>query len=338
MNQHLIKNKIFLYGLIIFVLSFISSFTIFVKASQTNKDNTVTASDSDLITNSNSSIISTPDYIISNSNLASTNTTTFNFYNDNNLNTYNLDFAQIPSTGKVIFVNLDKMEISLYEDNALIKTYPIVSKGKIDSYFETPTGAYTILNKSVNRFSSIGEVYMPYSMQYWGNFFIHGIPYYPNGTKVSSSYSGGCIRIGDENMKEIYNFSNTQTKIIVINTNQYATSSVLDLANNDLLLKNFLNVLVSLEFVNQDKDVFFDGANRKYKNLNFYILENNQDAINKVENQIGKYNFQTYKNKKLESIGIYNDNNLELMENKIKFLNYLYNDKQYILDIYFGSK
>jgi hypothetical protein len=230
------------------------------------------------------------------------------------------------------------MEISLYEDNALIKTYPIVSKGKIDSYFETPTGAYTILNKSVNRFSSIGEVYMPYSMQYWGNFFIHGIPYYPNGTKVSSSYSGGCIRINDEDMKEIYNFSNTQTKIIVINTNQYATSSVLDLANNDLLLKNFLNVLVSLEFVNQDKDVFFDGANRKYKNLNFYILENNQDAINKVENQIGKYNFQTYKNKKLESIGIYNDNNLELMENKIKFLNYLYNDKQYILDIYFGSK
>lgn len=56
---------------------------------------------------------------------------------------------------------------------------------------------------------------MPWSMQFFGNFFIHGWPYYPDGTPVGEGYSGGCIRIATIDSKEIYEFSDIDTTVIV---------------------------------------------------------------------------------------------------------------------------
>jgi lipoprotein-anchoring transpeptidase ErfK/SrfK len=59
---------------------------------------------------------------------------------------------------------------------------------------------------------------MPYSVQIHQDFFVHGIPYFPNGEKVKSTYSGGCLRVADENAKTIYDFSEMNNKIIVFET------------------------------------------------------------------------------------------------------------------------
>jgi len=59
---------------------------------------------------------------------------------------------------------------------------------------------------------------MPYSVQIHQDFFVHGIPYFPNGERVTSRYSGGCLRVADENAKEIYDFAKAGDKIIVFET------------------------------------------------------------------------------------------------------------------------
>ena len=115
-----------------------------------------------------------------------------------------------------IEANLRTMEVTLYEHGVASTTISILTKGKEKSWWETPTGNYKILGKSVNQFSSIGHVWMPYSMQFYGNYFIHGWPYYDDGTPVASTYSGGCIRLATEDAKKVYNFAKVGTPILVL--------------------------------------------------------------------------------------------------------------------------
>lgn len=123
----------------------------------------------------------------------------------------------VAEEGKFIAADLKLMQISLYENGELLKTLPIISKGRPGSYWETPTGRYEVMTKEDSHFSSFGGVYMPYSMQFFGNFFIHGWPYYPDGTAVGAGYSGGCIRLSTEDSKEVYDFADRATPIIVYN-------------------------------------------------------------------------------------------------------------------------
>jgi hypothetical protein len=119
---------------------------------------------------------------------------------------------------KVSFVeaNLRTMELTLYENGAVSKKMKILAKGKQGSWWETPTGNYKVLGKSINSYSSIGNVWMPYSVQFYGNYFIHGWPYYDEGTPVSQSYSGGCIRLSTEDAWMVFNFVNVGMPVLVL--------------------------------------------------------------------------------------------------------------------------
>lgn len=103
-----------------------------------------------------------------------------------------------------LFADLDEMALTVYRAGMFAAVFPILAKGKKDTFFETPNGAYTIRSKEVNHFSSIGSVWMPWSMHFYGNYFVHGWPYYPNGKKVSAAFSGGCIRLSTEDAKKLY--------------------------------------------------------------------------------------------------------------------------------------
>jgi hypothetical protein len=64
--------------------------------------------------------------------------------------------------------------------------------------------------------SSKVDVLMPYSLQFYEDFFVHGIPYYPNGVRVTSAFSGGCLRLEDVDAKVVYDFSKRGMMIILI--------------------------------------------------------------------------------------------------------------------------
>lgn len=127
----------------------------------------------------------------------------------------NIGEFDIDNEERALVANLEKMTLGLYEHGKKVKELPILSKGRPGSPWETPSGEYEVLYKTENHFSSIGQVYMPSSVQFFGNFFIHGWPYYPDGTPVSEGYSGGCIRLSTEDAAEVFKFVDAKTPVIV---------------------------------------------------------------------------------------------------------------------------
>lgn len=133
-------------------------------------------------------------------------------YQSKSLNFISYD---IPNAGKVIIVDLENMFIETLLDGTKQKEYKILAVGRDSSAGETTPGYYEVLSKEKNHFSSITKVRMPYSMQFFGNQFIHGRPYYSNGTKLSSEYSGGCIQLSDQDIVSLYSFADIKTPVII---------------------------------------------------------------------------------------------------------------------------
>jgi poly-gamma-glutamate synthesis protein (capsule biosynthesis protein) len=126
-------------------------------------------------------------------------------------------FGSAPSSsqGRYIAADLEKMEMVLYASGTPLATVPILSKGRRGTPWETPTGVYEVKTKEEKHFSSTGHVWMPYSLQIYGNYFIHGWPYESDGTPVPPGYSGGCIRLSTEDAKKVYNFVSIGTPVYV---------------------------------------------------------------------------------------------------------------------------
>ncbi len=114
-----------------------------------------------------------------------------------------------------IEADLTAMRLRVYKTGVQVKEVQILSKGKEGSWWETPAGLYKIETKERNHFSSFGRVYQPWSMAFEGNFFIHGWPYYPDGTPVGAGYSGGCIRLSSEDAEAVYGLVSPGTPVLV---------------------------------------------------------------------------------------------------------------------------
>ncbi len=182
-----------------------------------------------------------------------------------------------------IDANLSAMQLTVYRDGAQVLTVPILAKGKVGSWWETPAGIYKIETKETNHLSSFGDVYMPFSMDFQGNFFIHGWPYYRDGTPVATTFSGGCIRLATEDAKKVYELTEKGMPVIVYNATSsgdsfiyqlkgpYVSANeylVADATNGTVLMsKNasssvpiasitkLITALVATEYVNLDKKI-----------------------------------------------------------------------------------
>lgn len=236
--------------------------------------------------------------------------------------------SNISKSPKYIEANLVDMKLSLIENNEVKKIFNIVTIGKPGSYYETPVGEFAIKSKDINRYSNMGEVYMPYAMQFFGNFFIHGIPYYKNGEKVSTDYSGGCIRMKDEDMKEIYEFADINTDLIIKNNyTPYYSDQEFD---NDTI-DSMMSILISLETINQEKYVRYGKHYVKFKDLNYYIAKGDQQAKQLVKNYLGNNVYQKYMSERLTSMDI---KNINLRSEKEKFVSNIVNNKKYIINYF----
>ena len=153
---------------------------------------------------------------------------------------------------KMDFVEADlrTMHLTLYESGVAKQTLDILTKGKEKSWWETPTGDYKVLGKSTLAYSSIGNVWMPYSIQFYGNYLIHGWPYYDDGTPVSQGYSGGCIRLATNDAKTVFDFVKVGTPVLILENHEEHSFGMLtpratDLAPPVVNAKSFLVVNLS---------------------------------------------------------------------------------------------
>ncbi len=111
-------------------------------------------------------------------------------------------------------VDLSDNLIYFYENCKLEQIIPIAYQAPEGKWFQTPTGYFRIGIKKEKHISSLFPVYMNYAVQMYEDFFIHEIPYYLDGQRVSSNFSGGCIRLEKEYAKKFFKLSQPGDLII----------------------------------------------------------------------------------------------------------------------------
>lgn len=128
---------------------------------------------------------------------------------------------------KYIEVDISQQAMYLFDSKKMNAKYKISS----GLYYPTPVGEFKILNKYVNAYSEIFNVYMPYWMAFYygpelGAYFgIHELPYYvSNGQRVQrprefigTPRTGGCIALDIGAAKEVYDFAEVGTPVYIFN-------------------------------------------------------------------------------------------------------------------------
>ncbi|MGB2762592.1 MAG: L,D-transpeptidase family protein [Minisyncoccales bacterium] len=113
-------------------------------------------------------------------------------------------------------VHLQEMKARIYKQGILEKEISILAKGDPLFWGGVPSGLYKVISGYKNAFSNIAQVYMPWSINFYGKYYIHGEPYYPNGKKSNFDYTGGCIRFSDEDAEYIYNTTEIEMPVLII--------------------------------------------------------------------------------------------------------------------------
>ncbi|PIY96212.1 hypothetical protein COY65_01335 [Candidatus Jorgensenbacteria bacterium CG_4_10_14_0_8_um_filter_39_13] len=139
-----------------------------------------------------------------------------------------------------INVNLSEMKLQFYKEGQLAKDYPILSKGREGSWWETPAGLYQVELKEKKHFSSMGRVWMPYSLEFQGNFFIHGETYYPDGTPTTNRYTGGCVRLATADVKDLYSRVKIGTPVLVFDKKFEKDNFIYQFKKPEISPKNYL--------------------------------------------------------------------------------------------------
>jgi len=132
-------------------------------------------------------------------------------------NLYNpLDSSPQSKLNYEIEINLEKQELYFLVENNRWKTFS-VSTGKAST--PTKPGVYRVVNKFEKAWSSSYGLWMPY----WlgldrGRIGIHELPVWPNGYREGEDHLGipvshGCIRLGLDGAKYVYERTETETKV-----------------------------------------------------------------------------------------------------------------------------
>ena len=111
-------------------------------------------------------------------------------------------------------VNLSKNQIYFFENGKLKEIIPISYQAPEGVWYQTPTGYFRVGIKKEKHISSIYPVYMNYAVQMYEDFFIHEIPYYLNGERVSSDFTGGCISLWPKFAKKFFELAKPGDLII----------------------------------------------------------------------------------------------------------------------------
>jgi len=119
--------------------------------------------------------------------------------------------------GKYIDIDIANQLLTLYENGKANGVYEI-SSGKYG--MPTPLGEFKVLSKEDNHWSATYGLWMPYSLRFYGGYFVHELPYWPGGYREGEDHLGqrvshGCVRLGVGVAEKVYAFADIGTSVIV---------------------------------------------------------------------------------------------------------------------------
>ena len=148
--------------------------------------------------------------------------------------------AFIDSEVTFIEADLINMKLRYFEDGVLTENFPILSKGSVGSWCQTPAGIYKVEAKKDNYFSSVGQVYQPWSLSFQSNFYIHGWSNYADNNPVAEDFTGDCIRLKNEDAERLFNKIKINTPILVHEENLSGEPFVYEPKIGDLKTPHYL--------------------------------------------------------------------------------------------------
>jgi hypothetical protein len=153
-------------------------------------------------------------------------------------------------------INLPEMKVRIFKKGVLEKEVPIVKRGDVQEWGGSAAGLYKIMSGNKLSFSLIANVFMPYALRYYGKYYIHGEPYYPGGGKTQYDISGGCISLKDEDAKTIYDLSELNMPVVVIDKerNDYKYETKKTTKFPELSTQSYLAADLDSGFVFSEKD------------------------------------------------------------------------------------
>lgn len=119
-----------------------------------------------------------------------------------------------------IKADLTKEELVYYQSGESSMTMTIQSASAADSWCATMPGLYAIQKKEPRHRSAFAGVDLPWSLSFQGNFFIHGVPEYPNGMAVGPDFTNDCIRLTNEDAERLFQAVQIGTPLLVFAQSQ----------------------------------------------------------------------------------------------------------------------
>ncbi|MCK5413007.1 MAG: L,D-transpeptidase [Candidatus Pacebacteria bacterium] len=119
--------------------------------------------------------------------------------------------------GKYIDVSIENQAMTLFENGMKVNQF-LISSGKYG--MSTPLGIFSVKRKEINHWSTSYGLWMPYSMQFFGPYYIHELPYWPSGHREGEDHLGirvshGCIRLGVGSAKYVFDWSEVGTVLYI---------------------------------------------------------------------------------------------------------------------------
>jgi len=124
---------------------------------------------------------------------------------------------------KLIRINLATKSIALFENGELLKSAKIAAAGHPRAT-PTPVGNFAVSLKDEDHISGLSGLVMPFSLRFYGAYYLHGLPYTRSGRIVDTPYSNGCIRLPAGLDQEVFNWAEIGTKVQVYNSRLVKTA------------------------------------------------------------------------------------------------------------------
>ncbi|MEK7462540.1 MAG: L,D-transpeptidase family protein [Patescibacteria group bacterium] len=123
--------------------------------------------------------------------------------------------AFIEKSISFIEVDFETKMVRHFKDGVLTISAPVLSFGQEGSWFDAPSGLYEVESNEKRDFSSLAQVYFPYAITFEGNYAIHGVPEYPDGSPVKEDFVAGGIRIANTDAEKLHQLTTLGTPVLV---------------------------------------------------------------------------------------------------------------------------
>jgi len=118
--------------------------------------------------------------------------------------------------GMLIEVSIAKQRLTAWSDGVIVMTGP-VSSGMPG--YDTPTGHFHVIYKDPKAWSATWGVWMPWALNFHGNYFLHQVTHYPDSSvnigvsKLGTRASHGCVREGIPSAERLYRWARVGTPV-----------------------------------------------------------------------------------------------------------------------------